>query len=258
MYYPIQIPYILNKSFAESVRYSEEIVPQLQDFVICLWEMQPRAEQRIIADNVIVADGCIDLVVDYKWKEIGFAGMSKTVFDDKIQTPSQYVGARLKPGAFHAITGLSATEAMDKFLPLDKVDKNFDTQSFFSLPFNEVKESFKNYLGGLIRGKESNEFTTLFDRFSIDIPDSATEIYDRLHFSPKHCQRLFTKHFGLSPQMVLSIIRFQKCLEMLTSNKELPSGVLEMINFYDQSHFIKDFKKNIGLTPLELVRKYTS
>lgn len=258
MYYPIQIPFILNKAFAKSVKYSEEIVPQLQDFVICVWEMCSRPEQSEAVENIIVTDGCIDLVVNFDMKQIGFAGMSKTLFDDKIYSRSRFMGARLKPGAFCAITGIPATKAMDKFLMLREFDKNFDAAHFFALPFDEAKEFFKNYICKLIQNKKPNEFTTLFDELSDDIPDSVTEIYEKLHFSPRQCQRLFSKHFGLSPQMVLCIVRFQKCLEILTAGKTMPRGVLGMLNYYDQSHFINDFKKNIGLTPFELVSKYKS
>ncbi|MDR2977729.1 MAG: helix-turn-helix domain-containing protein [Streptococcaceae bacterium] len=58
--------------------------------------------------------------------------------------------------------------------------------------------------------------------------------------------------------MVLSILRFQKVLKMLLSNEAglKATDILRTINYYDQAHFIRDFKKNAGLTPLELLRKY--
>lgn len=146
---------------------------------------------------------------------------------------------------------------MDIFLPIDKIDKNFNDRLFFDLPFNEAKVFFKDYIGGLIKGKTPNRFISLFDNFSDNIPANVSEIYQILQYSPKQCQRLFYKHIGLSPQMSLSVIRFQKCLKIITSSKAEPKDVLDILNFFDQSHFIKDFKKNIGLTPLELIRKYT-
>ena len=159
--------------------------------------------------------------------------------------------------AFHAITGKRATEAMGIFLPVDKFDRNFNARSFFDLSFNEAKGFFKDYIGVLIKEKTPNRFISLFDDFSDNIPANVSEIYKILGYSPKQCQRLFYKHIGLSPQMSLSVIRFQKCLQIITSGKAEPNSVLDILNFHDQSHFIKDFKKNIGLTPLELVRKYT-
>lgn len=63
---------------------------------------------------MIVADECIDLMVNYDEKQIGYAGMSKTDFNFKINCPSYYFGARFKPSAFHTITGIHATEATNQ------------------------------------------------------------------------------------------------------------------------------------------------
>jgi len=257
-YYPIQIPYILDKAFSETMLYTEEIVPEYQDFLICLWDIQPFASNERTVGNIIVADGCIDLVANFKEKQIEFIGMSKTNFEFKIDLLSYYIGARLKPGAFHTIANISASEAMDTFLPLNIIDKNFDTESFFALKFLEAKAAFKNYIGNLIQGKKPSTFITLFDELNKDIPNTVSEIYQKMYYSPRQCQRLFVKNYGLSPQMVLCILRFQKCLQILTSKKASPKEAMDIHNYYDQAHFINDFKRNIGLTPLELVRKYTS
>lgn len=256
MYYPIQIPYILNKAFSEAVEYTEEIEERFKDFLICFWQMQPKSNNTETVENIIITDGCIDLVADFEGKQIGFVGMSKTNFEFKINAPYCSYGARMKPGAFYALTGISATDAMDNFIPISAFDGDFDAEHFFSLPFDEAKLVFKDYFSKLIGKKIADEYIELFDEFNNNSPTAVEQIYDRLNFSPKQCQRLFKRHFGLSPQMVLCILRFQKCLEILTSGKSTPSDVLNAVSYYDQSHFINDFKRNIGLTPFELVRKY--
>jgi len=258
MYYPIQLPHILDKTFSQAIRYSEEIVPDFQQFLICLWEMQPFSNSEKTVENIIVADGCIDLVASYDGRQIGFAGMSRTDFHFKINLPSYSMGARFKPGAFHAITGISASEAMDTYLPLNDIDSGFDTEAFFALAFSDAKKFFKNYIGSLIQNKKPDTFITLFDDLNNDIPYSTAEIYQKLYYCPRQCQRLFLRNYGLSPQMVLCILRFQKCLQILTSGQADSKDVMDMTNYYDQSHFINDFKRNIGLTPLELMRKYTA
>ena len=255
MYYPIQVPYILNKTFSQHILYLEEIVPSLQDFIICLWEMTPKVSEKKSIQNIIASDGCIDLVVYYNEKWIGFAGMSKTDFHSVIQTSDKYFGARMKPGAFHQLTGLPATEAMDKSVLLKTLDPSFDVEAFFSLSFEQAKVYFKNYLHKFICGKEPNHFVKMFDALSTSPPSTAAELYQTFDFNPRQCQRLFMKHFGISPQKALSVLRFQRCLEVLSSNKANPNDVLEVTTYYDQSHFINDFKRNIGLTPFEYLEK---
>lgn len=256
MYYPIQIPYILYDEFKAKVRYIEKTVPSLSNFVICFWEMSPKTYDKENIKNIIVADGCIDLIVSFDDKKIGFAGMSHTEFDYTINLPSRFIGARLMPGAFHQLTQLPAKIAMDSFISLDKVDAAFDTDVFFSSPYDEAKEYIVRYFLQWTKGIKPDAFTKLFNDLSGRQPETTAKLYDSLNYSPRQCQRIFEKHFGISPKMVLSILRFQKCLEVLTSNKARPSDVLEVTQYYDQAHFNNDFKQNLGITPLELIKMY--
>lgn len=256
MYYPIQIPYLLQKEFSENVSYTETVVEALQRFVICFWEMQPRSDKKITVENIILADGCIDLVVDWDKKQIGFAGMSKTDFHFKLEMPGRSFGARLMPGAFCQLTGLPATAAMDCFLPINDIDPTFDTDVFFSTSFIEAGTCFVEYLRHWIGNSSPDSFTRLFDTLSDHLPTTTIELAKQLNFSPRQCQRLFEKYYGLAPKMVLSIVRFQKSLEILTSKKARPADVLTAVQYYDQPHFIRDFKRNIGITPMELIARY--
>ena len=256
MYYPIQMPYILNKEFSKHVNYSEETVDTYSGFVICLWEMQPLSNLNLTVDNIIVADGCIDLVASFDEGLIGFAGMSRTIFDFKHKLPARSFGVRMTPGAFHQLTGLPATAAMNTFLPIEDVFPEFARKDFFALQYEPAKEYFKNFLTEKTKEKKPNAFTGLFHLLSKNMPDTTAELYQSLHFSPRQCQRLFMKHYGLTPKMVLSIVRFQRCLEILTSHQATPADIWGAANYYDQPHFINDFKQNIGITPLELIRIY--
>ncbi|MCL2176842.1 MAG: helix-turn-helix domain-containing protein [Firmicutes bacterium] len=286
-YYPIQIPFVLSKEFNEAVVYTEEVVEDLSDFVICVWQMKSRDTQpKTITNHVIVTDGCIDLVVDFSNSDIGFAGMSKTKFDDKIKTPAHWLGARMKPAAFQALTGLNASFAMDKFLPLTKVLKTFKKKDFFaraqtplarqsmaqtsiarsplaqtplaqtSMAQTPAKQQFIELLREIVSGKSPNIYTSLFDRLIDNLPDTAEELYGIMGYSPKQTQRLFEKYFGFTPQKALNILRFQKVLGAMIVDKSNSSEAMQQTNYYDQAHFIKDFKKHLGITPSELVKLY--
>lgn len=256
MYYPVQIPYLLDKEFSQNVIYSEEPAVECGGFVICFWEMQPLSVCNLTVENIIAADACIDLVVDFEGKNVGFSGMTKTEFHFKYDLPNRSFGARMMPGAFNQLTGLPAVAAIDTFLPIKSVCKGFDQALFFSLPFEQAKEYFKLFLIQITENDTPDKFASLFNELSSDTPTTVSELCQRLHFSTRQCQRLFSKHYGISPKMALSIVRFQKCMEILTSPKAKPADILNVTSYYDQPHFIKDFKSNIGITPLELIRIY--
>lgn len=256
MYYPVQIPYILNTEYAKHQKYIETTMEECKGFVICFWEMRPISYTCLAVENIIVADACIDLVVEFDKKEIGFAGMRKTNFHYTLNLPSRCFGVRMMPGAFQQLTGFAAATAMDAFLPIEKVFSDFNREQFFSLSFEEAMKEMKALLMGLIKDKQPNQFTRLFHTLAEDTPMKVTELYEQVHFSPRQCQRLFAKHYGITPQVALSIVRFQKCMEILTSSEAKPADILAVTSFYDQPHFNNDFKRNIGITPLELIHRY--
>lgn len=256
MYYPIQLPFILNEAFTRVMTYREIVIPECSDFVLCFWEMFPKVNEQTRVKNVIIADGCIDLIVDYDQKQLFFTGNQQTDFDYEIETPARFFGARMMPGAFHQLTGLPAGQAMDDFILLQEVFDDLNLETFFALSFEAAKEQFQKYLTKKFSGEQPNEFTQLFPRLAEKIPQTTKELYELLYFSPRQCQRLFAKNFGLTPKMVLSILRFQRCLQILTSNQAKPADILTVTNYYDQPHFNKDFKRHLGITPLELMARY--
>lgn len=256
MYNPLQIPYILNETYAGHMLYKETPADECGGFIICFWEMRARSDRSLTVNNIVVSDACIDIIVNYDKQLIGFSGMSKTEFDYTVRLPARYLGARLMPGAFHQLTGLPASSAMDRFLPFEHVYASFDQQTFFSLPFDQAKTYLARYLAGVTSNIRPDTMTTLFHELTENPVSSAAELYRQLNFSPRQCQRLFEKHYGITPKLALSILRFQKCLKQLTSAEAASGKILPIDGYYDQAHFIKDFKRNLGITPRELIRHY--
>jgi len=71
----------------------------------------------------------------------------------------------------------------------------------------------------------------------------------RYGMTPRYLQKLFLSYSGISPHLFSKITRFQKSLQLITKN-ELPlTTVAHQCGYYDQSHFIKDFKNFTGLAP---------
>lgn len=68
----------------------------------------------------------------------------------------------------------------------------------------------------------------------------------------KQFERIFSKHVGLNPKKFTSIVRFQNVIRMKMNDKNANMYQLAFDNgYYDQSHFIHDFKNITGLSPLD-------
>ena len=74
------------------------------------------------------------------------------------------------------------------------------------------------------------------------------ELNEKLFISQSPFEKRFRKVVGTSPKKFASIIRFNTVLNSFEKTKSLTEICYEN-NFFDQSHFIKDFKQFTGDTP---------
>lgn len=74
------------------------------------------------------------------------------------------------------------------------------------------------------------------------------ELNEKLFISQSPFEKRFRKVVGTSPKKFASIVRFNSVLDNLTETKTLTEICYEN-NFFDQAHFIKDFKQFTGVTP---------
>ncbi len=74
------------------------------------------------------------------------------------------------------------------------------------------------------------------------------ELHEQLGISQSPFEKRFRKVVGTTPKKFASIVRFNKILDNLSNTKSLTEICYEN-NFFDQSHFIKDFKQFTGDTP---------
>ncbi|MCS4302556.1 AraC family transcriptional regulator [Chryseobacterium sp. BIGb0232] len=70
-------------------------------------------------------------------------------------------------------------------------------------------------------------------------------------YSERHLERKFEDSIGLSPKKYSNIIRLHYFLSLI--NQGMTNENMTLLSYYagysDQSHLIREFKKNVGLTP---------
>lgn len=80
-----------------------------------------------------------------------------------------------------------------------------------------------------------------------------------LSITPKSLERKFSQYLGKTTKQIIKLIRFQEVISDLSAGNYLNLTEYAYRNgYFDQAHFIKDFKAYSGLTPKKFVSKYSN
>lgn len=82
---------------------------------------------------------------------------------------------------------------------------------------------------------------------------SISEISERLQYNQRYMDRVFRRVTGLSMKQYATIIQIQTTIRYLQEGRE--DEVYEQLGYYDQSYFIKKFKKYTSMTPREYCKQ---
>jgi AraC-like DNA-binding protein len=81
-------------------------------------------------------------------------------------------------------------------------------------------------------------------------------LVERLDVSERALQRLFRRYVGASPRWVIKRYRVYEALEQLTLGRRPEFAALaQELGYFDQAHFINDFRKMVGCAPQDYVAR---
>ena len=110
----------------------------------------------------------------------------------------------------------------------------------------------------------SSEYTSRFIEYAVSSivnrPNRLDfqQLSEQIGYSQKHFINLFKSQVGVTPKQYLKIMRFQQAvLEMEIGRTIDWSHFARENGYYDQSHFIHEFRNFSGFTPVEYINRKT-
>lgn len=82
-----------------------------------------------------------------------------------------------------------------------------------------------------------------------DFFDNIENVASRHGVSARYLQKLFLQYTGLTPKLFSKINRFQKSLVLIGRNTLPLTSIALQSGYFDQSHFIREFRSFTGTTP---------
>ncbi|MGJ4753335.1 AraC family transcriptional regulator [Leptospira kmetyi] len=78
----------------------------------------------------------------------------------------------------------------------------------------------------------------------------AEDVAQKVGVNLRTLQRLFNRYVGVSPKWVIQRYRLHEAAERLENGENVDGSRLALdLGYFDQAHFIKDFKSMIGISP---------
>ncbi len=243
---------------------------ELQAFVKCFWSLEGEAAAEPGRQRVL-PDGCMEMIFHYgdlyrQYFEDGssiiqprsFVFGQITRFIEIAPTGiSGMISARFLPEGFAPFITIPVTRLQEKANPIDEV---------FGEKGKQLEDAVINASSNAerIRIIESFLISRLSEPQTIDAITKncvevimrsqgqldVTELAGGLNTSRRNIERKFISVIGMSPKQLARAVRLQATLKMLEQKKFTSLTSLAYENgYYDQAHFIKDFKEFTGMSP---------
>ena len=256
----------------------EEITPvePLSRYIKCFWVMQspvsePSRQERILPD------GCTEIVFN-------LADPFTQQEDDKTElqpltllvgqmrrhlliAPSgrvQLVGVRFWPGGAYPFLRLPMDEIANKVIPLDLVwgaigrELESRIREIPTTPgvVREIETALLKRLS-LFRARDEAELKAIGLILQSGGCLPIESLAEEMGISFRKLDRRFNTRVGLPPKTLCRIIRFQRALRMIERESVRPDWVRIALEcgYYDQPHFIKEFKMFSGTEPTTYVHE---
>jgi len=230
----------------------------LQSYIYCYWQLNTRTPLQQKFTYRVVADGCIDIFFDLDTPKENFVmGFSRKYTEFRLENSFNYIGIRFLPTMFPRIFNISAEEVSNRSEYLDAVvpkTASFITNHFHrELQTHQIKQLLDAHFMDLISSITVEPDTRLYDAIEIILrKDGVLNIEKDLDtgISPRQLRRLFEFYIGDTAKTFSKVVRFQNILRAKPSKQSLRENKLFYgAGYYDQSHFIKEFKNLYGVTP---------
>lgn len=252
------------KDAAGKVIYAE-LMPDLQlaPYIYCYWELQTIQPLSEAFSYRVVADGCIDLFFDMLQPADNFVmGFSTAYTEFPLPNAFHYIGIRFLPAAFPLLFNTAAGELTNRFEHLGQVLPKLSAKlsELAQQPFfvAELKPRLDQFFCNILANTKFEADGRVFDAINIILLNRGTlsvETELDTGISPRQLRRLFNFYIGDTPKTFSKVVRFQQILHAKPSVESLKKNKLFYDNgYYDQAHFIKEFKAMYGLTPTIALR----
>ena len=244
--------------------------PPLSAFVKVFWYwdsyLQPHAKERLLPD------GCMTLVFNLSEERTHtsrnercassmpsqvISGARSRYFEVETSNMVCTLGVQFQPGGAFPFFHIPACELDDQCVALEDVYGSAARSIRARLldaptpedKFRTVEQWLLSRLAKPLEHHPAVHYATA-QIVRNPIAQSVSRLVESIGFSQRHFNRLFAAQVGLTPKLFSRVRRFQRVIASIGSRDRVDWADLALdCGYYDQAHFVHDFRSFSGLTP---------
>jgi len=242
----------------------------LAPFIKCFWSLKSLASASPEKQR-IVPDGCMELIFHCGDAYEQFLQDGNRVLQPKsfvfgqITAPleicptgkTDILAARFHPDGFEPFTSIPVSEMENKAVALKDLfgeeGSQLETQVLATREHSDRIHLIEQFFLRKLRSPETlgrmiRSGIELMHKFNGQV--SVNDLAGLLNTNRRQLERKFSTTIGISPKQLSKIIRLQSAIKMLEQKQYTNLTSLAYANgYFDQAHFIKDFKELTGMSP---------
>ncbi len=182
----------------------------------------------------------------------------------KIEKNSAIVGIRFYSYGWYPFSGMDKTTPIDSFnFILSKEDGLNKLEGFYNnRNLERICQTILGYLEQIYSLKKEEEIR-IIEKLTNEIKlnnhgFSITQFCEEEDINYITFYRLFKKIIGVSPKKYERLIKFCKSLDKILRDQADLTDVGFSVGYFDQPHFVKEFKYFMQMTPTEYINRYNN
>ncbi len=173
------------------------------------------------------------------------------------------IGIRFKPAGANLLFSLPLNELKNKTISLSDITLKKPTELYYKLieaqTFHLKVSIIEDWLCRSLQAEKNISDVVAASLMLIKTHKGLLPIKSvasHLDYNQRRIERLFNSQVGMTPKEYSRILRIEQARAYIKQNKDSSfATIAHDLGFYDQAHFINQFKKVEGITPREYSMK---
>lgn len=238
--------------------------PFLRSLVRCIWSIHDQNTSKRF--ETILPKGNAEIIFNLRgnisycnslenknntFPQVAINGINYAPFQLEKNGEQLFIGIRLNICALKYLLKVSSKEVSNCVIDGTLISKELDQLWHQMFDINSFKRKSAILMAWVIKklGQSNSINYSIPDLHSNLRLNSAQSICNQFNYTERHVRRIFNNWLGMNVESFIQYKKYLKALHLIHQENCTLTQVAYDSGYYDQSHFIREFKSYTNLTP---------